>query len=385
MTLGAFSGGLVDGVNAPTSTRSVLAALSGVRALGAPDAFATSPRNRRLVQLDHGPPDLMTTDKQADPLGLVGKTLSGKYDVEQVVEETALSVVYRAVHRVLQRPMAIKAFKVPRRDEACRAELLDGFVREGALLMELSERSAAVCQAHDVAAFAPERGEPIPYIVLEWLEGEPLEDMVRRERARGTTIRTIEEAMRLIEPVADALSLAHERGIVHRDVKPSNVFVMDDGRRCKLIDFGIAKLVDEVARIDGLQTFTPAYGAPEQFSPDHGTVGPWTDVYALALVLVELLTGQEALRSDDVLTLASLSCDPARRPTPRTMGAHVGPAVEGVFNRALAVCPHHRFPDAREFWAALVRAVALRARSIPPALDTTMRIDLRTGAPAADA
>jgi serine/threonine protein kinase len=113
----------------------------------------------------------MTADKQADPFGLVGETLSGKYDVEEVVEETALSVVYRAVHRVLQRPMAIKAFKAPRHDEAWRAELLEGFVREGALLMDLSERSAAVCQAHDVAAFTTEHGEPIPYVVLEWLDG----------------------------------------------------------------------------------------------------------------------------------------------------------------------------------------------------------------------
>ncbi len=320
----------------------------------------------------------MTTDKRADPFGLVGTRLAGKYDVEQVVEETALSVVYRAVHRVLQRPVAIKAFKAPRNDEAWRRELLEGFVREGALLMELSERSAAVCQARDVASFTTERGEPIPYMVLEWLEGEPLEAILRRERASGTrTIRTIQEAMRLLEPVAEALSLAHERGIVHRDVKPSNVFVMTEGRRCKLIDFGIAKLVDEVSRVDGVQTFTPAYGAPEQFSPDHGVVGPWTDVYALALVMVELLAGCEALGSDDIRTLACLSCDPGRRPTPRTLGAHVGPAIEGVFLRALAVRPEHRFANAREFWKALATAVALRAPSIPPALDATIPIDLR--------
>ncbi len=319
----------------------------------------------------------MTTDKQADPFGLVGTTLASKYDVEEVVEETALSVVYRAVHRVLQRPVALKAFKAPRHDEEWRRELLERFVREGALLMELSERSAAVCQARDVSAFTTHRGEQIPYMVLEWLEGEPLETMLRRERARGTAIRTIQEAMRLLEPVAEALSLAHERGIVHRDVKPGNVFVMAESRRCKLIDFGIAKLVDEVSRNDGLQTFTPAYGAPEQFSPDHGAIGPWTDVYALALVLVELLTGREALGSDDIRTLALLSCDPGRRPTPRSRGAHVGPAVDGVFNRALAVRPEHRFRDAREFWTALAAAVAQRTPSIPPALDATIPIDLR--------
>ena len=319
----------------------------------------------------------MTTSKQTDPFALVGTTLAGKYDVEAVVEQTDLSVVYRAVHRVVQRPVAIKAFKAPRRSEARGRELVEGFVREGALLMELSERSAAVCQARDVAAFTTERGEAIPYIVLEWLDGEPLEAMLQRERAQGAAVRTIQEAMGLLAPVAEALSLAHERRIVHRDVKPSNVFVVAEGHRCKLIDFGIAKLVDEISRAESLGTFTPAYGAPEQFSPDHGTVGPWTDVYALALVLVELLAGREALGSHDVLRLARNSCDPGRRPTPRTIGAHVSRAVEGVFLRALALRPEHRFANAREFWAALTAAVALRMPVVPPELDATIPIDLR--------
>lgn len=319
----------------------------------------------------------MTEDTQPDRFGLVGQTLGGKYDVEEVVEETGLSIVYRAVHRVLQRPVAIKAFKAPRHDAAWRRELLDGFVREGALLMELSERSAAVCQARDVAAFTTPRGEQVPYMVLEWLEGEPLEAMLRRERAQGTAIRTVQEAMRLLAPVAEALSLAHERGIVHLDVKPGNIFMMREDRRCKLIDFGIAKLVDDAARVQGLQTFTPGYGAPEQFAPDHGVTGPWTDVYALALVLVELLTGREALDSESIPTLARLSCDPARRPTPRAKGAHVGAAVDGVFLRALAVRSEHRFANVREFWSALAAAAARRTPSVAPALDATIPIDLR--------
>jgi eukaryotic-like serine/threonine-protein kinase len=320
----------------------------------------------------------MTTSNRTDPFALAGTILAGKYDIGEVVESTALSVVYRAVHRVLQRPVAIKAFKPPRHDEGWGRELLEGFVREGALLMELSERCSAVCQARDVAAFTTERGETIPYIVLEWLEGEPLEAMLQRERAAGPrTVRTIQEAMRLLAPVAEALALAHERGIVHRDVKPSNVFVMAEGRRCKLIDFGIAKLVNEVSRVDGLQTFTPAYGAPEQFSPDHGSVGPWTDVYALALVLVELLTGRDALGAHPIPQLARVSCDPVRRPTPRTRGAHVSAEVEGVFLQALALRPEHRFPSAREFWAALSAAVVARRASVPPELDATIPIDLR--------
>ena len=79
-----------------------------------------------------------------DPLGLVGATIGGKYAVQAMVEETALSVVYRAVHRVWRRRVAIKAFKAGRHDEMSRRRMLDSFVREGALLMELSERCSAI-------------------------------------------------------------------------------------------------------------------------------------------------------------------------------------------------------------------------------------------------
>jgi serine/threonine protein kinase len=292
-----------------------------------------------------------------DPFGLVGTTIDGKYRVVELVEVTRLSVVYRALHRVWRRPVAIKAFKAAQLDEESRRQMLVSFVREGTLLMELSERCAAICQARDVSSLTTPRGEWIPYMVLEWLEGESLDTMLVRERAQGSRPRTVAEAICLLDPIARALSLAHGLGISHRDVKPGNVYVLPGG--CKLLDFGIAAVErehvpdgeDAVDRI-----FTPAYGAPEQISAHHGATGPWTDVYALALVFVELVAGREPLGSGSIPERMVRSCNVGKRPTPRGLGVSVSDAVEQVLARALSVKPEDRYATAGEMWSALKHA-----------------------------
>ena len=288
-----------------------------------------------------------------DPLGLVGRTIDRKYRVQELVEETSLSVVYRAIHRVWRRPVAIKAFNTTEVYAEERDRLLEAFVREGTLLMELSERCAAICQARDVSSLTTARGDWVPYMVLEWLEGESLDSMLAREHARNARPRSVAEAICLLDPVAKALALAHEHGISHRDVKPGNVFVLASG--CKLLDFGVAQVVREFSHKGDApeQAFTPAYGAPEQFLPDLGATGPWTDVFALALVFAELVSGRHALGTSSIGHMMSRSCDPLVRPTPRTMGVSIDDDVERVLAKALAIHPQDRFASAGEFWSAL--------------------------------
>ncbi len=295
-----------------------------------------------------------------DPLDLVGATIDRKYRVQKVVEETGSSVVYRAVHKVWRRPVAIKAFKAMRLYEADRGRLIEAFVREGTLLMELSERCAAICQARDVSSLTTARGDWVPYMVLEWLEGESLDSMLLREREQGARPRSAHEAVCLLDPIARALAVAHERGIAHRDVKPGNIYVLASG--CKLLDFGVAEIVRDFSRsgsaagADEGVGYTPAYGAPEQFLSDFGATGPWTDVFALALVFVELVTGREPLGTDSIGTMMARSCDPRVRPTPRTLGMSISEDVERVLTRALALRPADRFASAGELWSALKRA-----------------------------
>jgi serine/threonine protein kinase len=318
---------------------------------------------------------MMQQAERRDPFELVGKTLAGKYRVETVAEETEMSVVYRASHVIWRRPVAIKAFKAPLVSEAARSSMLAAFVREGALLSELSERTSAVCQARDLSSLVTEQGDWVPYMVLEWLDGIPLDVQLAREHAGRVPARSLESSLRMLEPVARALALAHERGIVHRDVKPGNICVLDDGSGpTKLYDFGIATLFRRLPPsgvVDPVNwSFTPSYGAPEQFSSEYGEVGPWTDVFALALVLVELVTGREALQGQALAELAVRACDPHRRPTPRALGVELGDAVESVLKRALAVRPEARYESVGQLWTAITGA------SSEPLFDATIAIPL---------
>src|SRR5260221_2017378 len=121
-----------------------------------------------------------------DPLSLVGTTVSDKYEIEAVVGEGGFAVVYRATHKVWQRPVAIKVFRtLGDLPPARREQLVKMFIQEGALLAELSERSAAICQARDVGTLRMRDGREMPYMVLEWLEGQSLEQGLDAERIAG--------------------------------------------------------------------------------------------------------------------------------------------------------------------------------------------------------
>jgi eukaryotic-like serine/threonine-protein kinase len=324
---------------------------------------------------------------ESDPLNLVGTTIADKYAVESVVGEGGFAVVYRATHSVWKRPVAIKVFKALGDVSAeRRQELLDDFVREGALLAELSERSAAIVQARDIGMVVLAQGDQVPFMVLEWLDGETLEELLTRESQLGASPRAIEAAVELLGPVAEALALAHQKGIAHRDVKPGNVFVVGDVEgeyKVKLLDFGIAKVVQEAQKegfrkTTGLHTsFTPLYGAPEQFDRTLGATGPWTDVFAFALVLIEVMLGREALVGDNVAQLAFSAVDERRRPTPRSFGLLVNDLVEDVCAQALAVKPEDRFQNAGEFWVALRSALSMG----PPSGFTLASAQLRRVAP----
>jgi formylglycine-generating enzyme required for sulfatase activity/serine/threonine protein kinase len=303
-----------------------------------------------------------------DPLNLVGTTVGEKYDIEAVVGEGGFGIVYRAMHRIWKQPVAIKCFKALM-DVApdVREALLKDFIQEGALLTQLSGRTASIVQARDVGTFMTPSGAWVPYMVLEWLEGMTLEAMLEAERVRfgreGGAAWPIEKVINLLEPVASALEVVHRRGIAHRDIKPANIFVLapeTDEMHVKVLDFGIAKVAQSAAEHGGftktgghVTSFTPAYGAPEQFSRAQGATGPWTDVYALALVMTEILIGRPPLEGDDFIQLGMATADPHRRPTPGAFGLALGGGLEAVFQRALAVKTGDRFATAGEFWQAV--------------------------------
>jgi len=297
-----------------------------------------------------------------DPLGLVGTTIVDKYAIESIVGQGGFATVFRATHLLWKRPVAVKVFTaLGEVAEDQREQLLKDFIQEGALLAELSERSAAICQARDVGMLVTKKGQTVPYMVLEWLDGRPLDAILEDERAANAPLRSLAETVRLLDPVADALALAHSKGIAHRDIKPANIFVLGESGdgAVKLLDFGIAKVVQGAQKLGfgktagHITSFTPLYGAPEQFNRAYGSTGPWTDVFALALVAGELLSGKEPLAGDNIVQLAHATSDETLRPTPRTHGVTTSDAIEAIFQKALAVKPAARFQSAAEFWSAL--------------------------------
>src|SRR5439155_13712347 len=199
-------------------------------------------------------------------------------------------------------------------------------------LSELSARTASIVQARDVGTLTTPNGAWVPYMVLEWLDGKTLEEW---QDEHNNVAWPLDRAMAILEPVATALDVAHARNIAHRDIKPANIFLLRETLEAltspqppvkehtivKLLDFGIAKVVQSAAdqgmtKTQGqLTSFTPSYGAPEQFSRTHGATGPWTEVYALALILSELIAGRFALDGEDFIQLGMSSADPNRRPT----------------------------------------------------------------------
>ena len=305
---------------------------------------------------------------RTDPFSWVGSTIDDKFRVEEVVGEGGFGVVYRAIHLGLGEEVAVKCLKIPASlPPEERERFHQSFLEEGRLLRKLSRATSSVVQALDVGAGVSPSGAWTPYLVLEWLRGETLEDWLTRREREGKRGMPIHEAAAILEPAIQALAMAHQDGIAHRDIKPANLFRNEaaGSPAMKVLDFGIAKVIAENATVTRAleQTgtmpsmFTPHYGAPEQFNRRFGATGPWTDVYALALVLTELSSGKPPLEGDDVTQLYIASADVSMRPTPRSRGVRTSHAVEEVFQKALAIEPRGRYLSATAFGEALREAL----------------------------
>jgi serine/threonine-protein kinase len=321
---------------------------------------------------------------KSDVFGIVGTTVAGIFHVEAVVAEGGFAVVYRAQHAVFRAPVALKCLKIPAHLAGEDQERFERqFQDEAEVLFKLSAGISAVVRPLHIASVVAPNGRFMPFLALEWLDGETL-DAAAQKRARRGTPFSLDEVIELLSPIARALESAHHFSgpegpvtIVHRDVKPENVFIARtmNERVVKILDFGIAKVktlarqvttsrirVPNAQNPEASASFSPAYGAPEQWLPMRfGTTGPWTDVWGLALTMVEVLAGRPVIDGEDDSMLRTV-IDPTRRPTPRSMGVAVTDAVEEVFERALTVNPQARFRHAGEFWNALLAARGEAAR-----------------------
>lgn len=309
-----------------------------------------------------------------DVFGISGSTLSGTFLVEEAIAEGGFGVVYRAEHIAFRAKVALKCLKIPpTMTEEQRESFVEKFREEAEMLFHLSAQIPEIVRPMHAEAVTLESGVMMPYIAMEWVEGAPLDSVIIEREDAGKPPMRLPEAMKMLAPIAKALQRAHffevDGGaplcIAHCDLKPENILILDRGPvRAKLLDFGIAKArefattnVGHVTSSEGAHSFTPGYGSPEQWLPkSYGATGPWTDVWALAITLVECLTGRPPI-DGDLQGMMGTTIDPNRRPTPRTEGVDVSDAVEQVFARALAVDPKNRYAEMRAFWGALESAL----------------------------
>jgi serine/threonine protein kinase len=313
-----------------------------------------------------------------DPFGLVGQVLDGQFRVDAHIGEGGFSVVYRGTHVGLSEPIAIKCLKLP---AALGSALVDSFVRrfrdESRLQYKLSQGNLHIVRSlGSGTTLAPATSALVPYTVLEWLEGKSLAQEFNDRREAGLQGRPLREVVALLDSAIDALAYAHAQGVVHRDLNPGNLFLArtSAGIKLKILDFGVAKVLADAAiaigptarTVGNVRMFAPAYGAPEQFDDRLGAIGPWTDVYSIALVVLEALGDRTVMEGEHLGEFAMKALDAEHRPSPRALGIAVGDATEKVCSGALALDPSRRPRDAGEFWGMLKNALQVDSRSSRP-------------------
>jgi TonB family protein len=257
----------------------------------------------------------------------------GRYEVMAEVGDGAMGRVYSAWDPAVGRVVAIKTVKRELLTSETSAEFLRRFRNEAIAVGALSH--PAIVAVYDV-------GED--YIVMEYVEGRTLQSILR-ERGRLPP----GEAQGLLAPVADAIDFAHRRNIVHRDIKPANVMVQTDGQP-KLMDFGVAKVETSVMTATGQILGSPSYMAPEQIAGQ--TVTGRSDVYSLAVVAYEMLTGQPPFQGKTITSVIyQVMHDQA--PPPRQWNAALPHRYDDVFAKALQKDPTLRYETGGAFVAAL--------------------------------
>ncbi len=264
----------------------------------------------------------------------------GRFRVLGELGRGAMGVVYRAEDPALGRPVAIKTITLTGTEEE-RAHFEARFLQEARAAGGLVH--PAIITIYDVG-----REGDVAFMAMELLEGRELRDLIR-----GGSLAP-SEAVEIAARVAEALAVAHEGGIVHRDVKPGNIMVLSDGR-VKIMDFGIARLRDpDVKTATGMMLGSPRYMAPEQVSGepfDHRA-----DIFSLGVVLYEMLTGITPFSGDDITQLMFHVVNATPVP-PSHVNRTLPPVLDYILARALKKSPDERYGSAAEFAADLRDAI----------------------------
>lgn len=274
---------------------------------------------------------------------MIGTVLSDRYRLEAKLGSGGMSTVYLARDEILDRPVAVKLMH---REMTEQPEQLERFNQEARAVAKLSNPNV-------VAVIDAGEDQGRPYIVLEYVQGETLKQRIARVGALDAT-----EALAYGLEVAQGLGVAHERNMVHRDVKPQNVLIDSTGR-AKLTDFGIAReLNDEGVTSTGKVIGTTDYVAPEQAMGKD--VDPRSDIYSLGIVLFEMLTGDVPFQADNQIGVAMKHVN-EELPDVQEIRPDISAASARVVDRSTTKNPEDRYETIEEMSEDLQAALEVEA------------------------
>jgi len=280
---------------------------------------------------------------------MLGAVLSNTYKITGKLGEGGMGSVYRAEHQRLPRPYAIKVLHQTVEPDS---EFYHRFRREAEICSRL--RHENIVEVMDFN-FTPDGR---PYIAMELLDGEDLESRLDRGGAM-----TEAETLAIVSQAAAGLGEAHAQGVVHRDLKPQNIFLCrrrQGGDLVKIVDFGISKIQGSVTMLTAAHSLvgTPYYMSPEQTGAGDGRVTSRSDIYALGVIAYQMLSGELPIVGESLAKIV-MSINTLRPRPLRELVPHLSPAVEAVIDVALAKDPLRRFASAADFHEALRRAVEI--------------------------
>jgi serine/threonine protein kinase/Tfp pilus assembly protein PilF len=293
-----------------------------------------------------------------DPLGLIGEKLN-RYRIEDFAGRGGMSVVYRARHEIGEYVVAVKVLDP---EMAGDPKMVSSFLAEGKNTATL--RHPSIIRINDV----DQTEEGWAYLVMEWLDGRTLYDELK---GRGPL--SIERTSRLLDQICAAVEYAHSKNVIHRDLKPGNIMLVAgefEEETIRILDFGIAKVLDATLGINTQVAGTYYYTSPEQLTRG-AAIDRRADIYSLGVVLYQMLTGEMPFVADSIPEMVRLHCETSPKPM-REVNPAIPQAVEDVVLKALAKKPAGRYQSATELARAFRNAANIHpATLIVECIDAT--------------